>query len=120
METRLIPIKDDSGLRNYLEVPGGTFFEAAYHINGFLKEPERLDMELLDLSEQEKLILERQTQCNELRIKMGQVGELRLNAVAHNRNPRRFKTEWSDLNSQLFKLERANKKDLRQLGQVWK
>ncbi|MGW8956648.1 hypothetical protein [Paenibacillus sp. NPDC055715] len=120
METRLIPVIEASGLRNYLETPGATYFEAAYNVNSLLSGAVILDKEKLELTEMEAAILERQSQCKRLREEMGELIALRLDALNNFRSPRKYSNKLNEISCEIFRLERANKKDLRQLGQVWK
>ncbi|AIW41812.1 hypothetical protein [Paenibacillus polymyxa] len=110
METRLIPVIDASGLRNYREVPGGTFFEAARFVNGLLNNGERLDIESLDLTLREIDVLEKQAECNLIRQKIGELSSKKCEAIAANRSPRLYLNQLNGLSVKLWRLEREIKR----------
>ncbi|WP_277375806.1 hypothetical protein [Paenibacillus polymyxa] len=110
METRLIPVIDASGLRSYLEVPGSTYFEAAYNVNGLLSGAVTLDTDLLDLTEQEFDVLHKQNECKLIREQLHEVSCKKMDALANNRSPRKFLNEQNELSFRLFRLEREIKK----------
>ncbi|MDY7990658.1 hypothetical protein UY286_08775 [Paenibacillus polymyxa] len=110
METRLIPVLDASGLRSYLEVPGNTYFEAAYNVNSLLSGAVTLDMDLLDLTEQEFDVLHKQNECKLIREQLHEVSYKKIDALANNRSPRKFLNEQNELSFRLFRLEREIKK----------
>ncbi len=115
METRLIPVIDNSGLRSYLEVPGGTIFEGAYFINSLLSDAVRLDMSLLHLTEEEVQELDKQTECKKIRERMRELNYKKLEAISLGINPIEYKKEWHVLSGKLFRLEREMKKGSAQL-----
>ncbi|MGR6765385.1 hypothetical protein ACU1JV_26815 [Paenibacillus sp. T2-29] len=110
METRLIPVIDASGLRSYREATGETYFEAVQNINSLLDNGDCLDTDLLELSEQEIRLLEKQSECTRIRKQIGEINDKKVEAIATNRNPRQYLNQINGLSAQLWRLEREIKK----------
>ncbi|MEC0234039.1 hypothetical protein P4H71_06805 [Paenibacillus kribbensis] len=110
METRLIPVLDADGLRSYMGVTCATYFEAVLHINSMIDVTERLDMDLLELTDREIDVLAKQTECKLIRKQIGEIRQKKVEAIAANRSPRLYLKQLNSLSIQLFRLEREMKK----------
>ncbi|MGG1651352.1 hypothetical protein [Paenibacillus sp. NRS-1780] len=54
--------------------------------------------------------MDKQTECQKIRERMGELVEKRTEALSKNKNPRVFTKEFNELSCRLFRLERAMKK----------
>ncbi|MEK3788779.1 hypothetical protein [Paenibacillus sp. FSL K6-1230] len=110
MYMRVVPIIDRLGQRSYVKAPGATYFEAAYTAIDQLSTGERIATDLLELSEQEIQVLDKQAQCHKLREDMRPLIEKKYKLLNLHRSTHTVTDQLNRISTKIFRLEREIRK----------
>ncbi|MFB5761061.1 hypothetical protein [Paenibacillus medicaginis] len=111
METRLIPVIDSTGSRQYLDAPGRSYFEAAYHLNSLLGDVVRVDKDLLLLNAEEVWMLDKQTEIKSIRRDLRVLYQEKIEVLKAGNSATDINESMNSLSVRLFKIERADRRN---------
>lgn len=113
---RIVPIIDALGQRDYVKAPGATYFEAAYAVGNLLNAGERVNTDLLELTDMELQVLSKQAECRELRESMRPLIDKKYTLLNLHRSTHRVSEELNRISSKIFQLEREIRKLIGGIG----